>query len=70
MKNKTETKNLVKKVFKEIEHDQYLQNNAEMKEQQEYRAKAKEDVTQFWRDQVAQKHELTQKEKDAALAYK
>jgi hypothetical protein len=45
MKNKSETKNFVKKAYKEIEHGQYLQNNAEMKEQQEYRAKAKEDVT-------------------------
>jgi len=34
------------------------------------RAKAKEDVTQFWRDQVAQKSALTNKERDAAAAYK
>lgn len=50
MKDKSETKSLVKKTFKELEHEQYLANNAEMREQKEYRAKAKEDVTQFWRE--------------------
>jgi len=70
MKDKSETRSVVKKAFKEIEHDQYLTNHAEMKEQQEMRVRAKQDVTQFWRDQVAQKNVLTQKERDAAAAYK
>lgn len=70
MKDKVETKSLAKKTIQEIEHEQYLTNIADMKQQQEYRAKAKEDVTKFWKDQVAQKNELTQKEREAALAYK
>jgi len=50
MKNKVETKQLVKKTVQGIEHEQYLANIEDMKSQQEYRAKAKEDVTKFWKD--------------------
>jgi len=70
MKDKSETQSLLKAGMHAFENEQIMINHGEMKQQQDRRVQQKEEVTTFWKEQVAAKNELTVKEREAAAAYK